>query len=160
MRRAESNRSMIDGREKLVSWSGCADPRAAARGARKRRLRRCAFATDREGLEAARQPGTDLIVLDAAAGGLTAPAARQMRCSHARIRGPDGTRPRDLADRRGPDERAAGLDLGADDAISRPWDAAELLARVRTQLRVLRAELRFGQDAVGGRRPADRTYGI
>jgi DNA-binding response OmpR family regulator len=32
-------------------------------------------------------------------------------------------------------ERARGLDLGADDAISAPWDAAELLARVRTLLR-------------------------
>jgi S1-C subfamily serine protease len=38
------------------------------------------------------------------------------------------------------DDRAAGLDLGADDAISRPWDAVELLARVRSQLRVLRAD--------------------
>ena len=37
-------------------------------------------------------------------------------------------------------ERAAGLDLGADDAISRPWDTSELLARVRAQLRVRRAD--------------------
>ena len=32
-------------------------------------------------------------------------------------------------------ERARALDLGADDVISSPWDAAELLARVRVQLR-------------------------
>jgi S1-C subfamily serine protease len=38
------------------------------------------------------------------------------------------------------EERAAALDLGADDALSRPWDPAELLARLRTQLRVRRAE--------------------
>ncbi len=36
-------------------------------------------------------------------------------------------------------ERARGLDLGADDVLSAQWDAAELLARVRVQLRVKRA---------------------
>jgi DNA-binding response OmpR family regulator/S1-C subfamily serine protease len=36
-------------------------------------------------------------------------------------------------------ERARGLDLGADDVLSARWDAAELLARVRVQLRVKRA---------------------
>jgi S1-C subfamily serine protease len=38
------------------------------------------------------------------------------------------------------EERAAALDLLADDAVSRPWDSLELLARVRAQLRVRRAE--------------------
>ncbi len=37
-------------------------------------------------------------------------------------------------------DRAAALDIGADDAVSRPWDLAELVARVRTQLRVRRQE--------------------
>ena len=32
-------------------------------------------------------------------------------------------------------ERARGLDLGADDVLSPPWEPAELLARVRVQLR-------------------------
>jgi len=32
-------------------------------------------------------------------------------------------------------ERARGLDLGADEVLTSPWDAAELLARVRVQLR-------------------------
>ena len=32
-------------------------------------------------------------------------------------------------------ERARGLELGADDVLSRPWEPAELLARVRMQLR-------------------------
>src|SRR5712692_3497422 len=32
-------------------------------------------------------------------------------------------------------ERARGLDLGADDVLTSPWEAAELLARVRVQLR-------------------------
>ena len=35
----------------------------------------------------------------------------------------------------GPAERARGLDLGADDVVSAPWDATELQARVRTLLR-------------------------
>ncbi|MFY9532395.1 MAG: response regulator [Candidatus Acidiferrales bacterium] len=35
-------------------------------------------------------------------------------------------------------ERAAALDLGADDVLSRPWERSELLARVRAQLRVKR----------------------
>jgi DNA-binding response OmpR family regulator/S1-C subfamily serine protease len=38
------------------------------------------------------------------------------------------------------EQRAAALDLGADDAISRPWDEGELLARIRAQLRVRRTE--------------------
>jgi DNA-binding response OmpR family regulator/S1-C subfamily serine protease len=36
-------------------------------------------------------------------------------------------------------ERSRGLDMGADDVISRPWDALELLARIRAQLRAKRA---------------------
>jgi DNA-binding response OmpR family regulator/S1-C subfamily serine protease len=36
-------------------------------------------------------------------------------------------------------ERALALDLGADDAMSRPFDSNELLARIRTQLRSKRA---------------------
>ncbi|HWZ98068.1 MAG TPA: trypsin-like peptidase domain-containing protein [Candidatus Dormibacteraeota bacterium] len=36
----------------------------------------------------------------------------------------------------GPAERARGLDLGADDALSAPWDTTELLARVRGLLRL------------------------
>ena len=36
-------------------------------------------------------------------------------------------------------ERSRGLDLGADDVLLRPWEPAELFARVRVQLRVKRA---------------------
>src|SRR5713101_7755710 len=32
-------------------------------------------------------------------------------------------------------ERARGLDLGADEVLSAPWEGAELLARIRVQLR-------------------------
>ena len=39
----------------------------------------------------------------------------------------------------GPAERARGLDLGADDVMTVPWDTTELLARVRTLLRMKHA---------------------
>ena len=39
----------------------------------------------------------------------------------------------------GAHKRVQGLDLGADDAVSRPWEQAELLARVRVQLRAAKA---------------------
>ena len=57
----------------------------------------------------------------------------------------------------GPAERARGLDLGADDVISEPWEATELLARARTLLRMKRAteELsRLAQIADQGREMA------
>ena len=44
-----------------------------------------------------------------------------------------------LLTRGGGVERARGLDLGADDVLSSPWEPAELLARVRVQLRDKRA---------------------
>jgi DNA-binding response OmpR family regulator len=98
-----------------------------------------AFATAREGLDALRQPGTDVILLRASLSDSDAPNARDIL---AAIRGSALTeriRVILLADS-GAKERAAGLDLGADDAVSRPWDDDELLARVRAQLRARRAE--------------------
>jgi DNA-binding response OmpR family regulator/S1-C subfamily serine protease len=98
-----------------------------------------AFSTAREGLEALQHGGADLLLLDTdllCAGTL---AARE---TLATIRGSALT----AAVRvivlvcSGADNRAVGLDLGADDAISRPWDATELLARTRVQLRALRAD--------------------
>jgi DNA-binding response OmpR family regulator/S1-C subfamily serine protease len=90
-----------------------------------------AFADGREALEAIRQSPPDILLLDA--------SARDVLAS---IRGSatnDAVRAIVLAGP-GAGERAAALDLGADDAISRPFDTAELLARVRAQLRVHRAE--------------------
>jgi len=40
-----------------------------------------------------------------------------------------------LTARDAPDDRVAGLDLGGDDYLTKPFDAAELLARVRALLR-------------------------
>jgi DNA-binding response OmpR family regulator/S1-C subfamily serine protease len=44
-----------------------------------------------------------------------------------------------LLTRGGAAERARGLDLGADEVLTSPWEAAELLARVRVQLRAKHA---------------------
>jgi DNA-binding response OmpR family regulator/S1-C subfamily serine protease len=98
-----------------------------------------AFPRSREGLDAMQHAGADLFLLDTdfcCTGTLSA------RETLAMIRGAART----AAIRvivlvgAGPDNRAAGLDLGADDAVSRPWDEAELLARARLQLRALRAD--------------------
>jgi DNA-binding response OmpR family regulator/S1-C subfamily serine protease len=97
------------------------------------------FGTVPEGLDALRQPGTDLLLLSTTPSGSNAPNARDML---AAVRGSAVTeriRVILLTDD-GTEERIAGLDLGADDSISRPWDTGELLARVRAQLRLRRAE--------------------
>jgi DNA-binding response OmpR family regulator len=49
----------------------------------------------------------------------------------------------------GPPERSRGLDLGADDVLSLPFDAHELLSRVRSQLRNkhVQDQLRVAEDS-------------
>ncbi len=47
----------------------------------------------------------------------------------------------------GPAERARGLDLGADDVMTVPWDTTELLARVRTLLRMKHAAESLARQA-------------
>jgi len=94
------------------------------------------FSSPQEGLEWLRNQGADLLLLDAAVGD---PEARELL---AAIRGSaitEGVRVI-LLTGAAPEERAAGLELGADDAISRPWNQGELLARVRAQFRARRAE--------------------
>jgi DNA-binding response OmpR family regulator len=90
-----------------------------------------AFADAREALDSIRQSPPDILLLDA--------AARDVLASIRGSAANDAVRAIVLA-APGAGERAAALDLGADDAISRPFDTAELLARVRAQLRVHRAE--------------------
>ncbi len=98
-----------------------------------------AFATVYEAVEATRHIGADLLLLDASPSAAGALGAHQ---AIAEIRGSSATEGVRVIVLVGPDamERAAALDLGADEAISRPWDSAELFARVRTQLRGRRAD--------------------
>jgi DNA-binding response OmpR family regulator/S1-C subfamily serine protease len=94
-----------------------------------------AFATSREALQAIRDRGADLLLL----GGSASDGAREVLTA---IRGSAATeRVRViLLVKSSAGARAAALDLGADDAVSEPWTAVELLARVRTQLRARRAD--------------------
>ena len=94
------------------------------------------FATTREGLDAIHQTGADLLLLDAA---MQEPGAAEVL---ATIRGSAKTAAIRvlLLVAGGSEQRASALDLGANDAISRPFDSRELLARVRARLRVQRAE--------------------
>jgi DNA-binding response OmpR family regulator/S1-C subfamily serine protease len=98
-----------------------------------------AFSTAHQGLDALQHVGAELLLLDTELCCTGTLSARELL---ATIRGAVLTstvRVIVLVDS-GSDNRAVGLDLGADDAVSRPWDAAELLARIRVQLRALRAE--------------------
>ena len=94
------------------------------------------LATTREGLDAIHQTGADLLLLDASlqdpgAGELLATMRGSARTESVRVL---------LLVAAGSEQRATALDLGADDAISRPCDSRELLARVRARLRMQRAE--------------------
>lgn len=88
-----------------------------------------------EALKWARERGMDILLLD--------PEFPGMLCTDllAEIRGATasaGIRVILLV-AGGAHERIQGLDLGADDAVSRPLEPAELLARVRVQLRAAKA---------------------
>ena len=97
------------------------------------------YATAHEALAAVRQVGADLLLLEA---GLSDAGALGAHEAIAEIRGSTATERVRVVVLVGPDakERTTALDLGSDDAISRPWDSAELVARVRTQLRARRAD--------------------
>jgi DNA-binding response OmpR family regulator/S1-C subfamily serine protease len=94
------------------------------------------FATFQEGLDAIHATGADLLLLDSRMPDLNA------REALATIRGSVATEALRVILLVGSsaEERAAAIDLGADDAISRPLESSELLARVRAQLRAQRAE--------------------
>jgi DNA-binding response OmpR family regulator len=95
-----------------------------------------AFATTREALDAIHQRGAEIVILDDR---LQEPSARE---TIAIIRGTVATEAIRILLIVGPsaDERADGLDLGANDAISRPYSVREVLAHVRARLRVQRVE--------------------
>src|SRR5271156_1837661 len=94
------------------------------------------FATTREGLDAIHQHGAAILILDSR---LENPSARE---TIAIIRGTATTEAMRvlLLVGNSSDERADALDLGANDAISRPFSVREVVAHVRARLRVQRIE--------------------
>src|ERR1700679_3142240 len=92
------------------------------------------FATTREGLDAIHQHGAAILILDDR---LQEPGARE---TMATIRGNAATEAMRIVLFVGPsaDERSDGLDMGANDAMSRPYSLREVLAHVRARLRVTR----------------------
>ncbi len=98
-----------------------------------------AFSEPHEALDALRDRGADVLLLNTRspqAGTLNAhESIATIRSSSAL----DGVRII-LLTGSSPEDRAAALDLGADDALSYPWDPAELLARIRVQLRARHAQ--------------------
>jgi DNA-binding response OmpR family regulator/S1-C subfamily serine protease len=94
------------------------------------------YPTVNEGLEAIHSTGADLLLLDSRLPDATA------REALATIRGSASTEAVRVIVLVGPgaEERAAAIDLGADDAISRPLETGELLARARSQFRTQRSE--------------------
>jgi DNA-binding response OmpR family regulator/S1-C subfamily serine protease len=95
-----------------------------------------AFATSHEVIEAVHQSSPDLVLLDAS---ILTQNAREILAAIRGSAASPGVRAILLVGPH-PDERSAALDLGADDAISRPWDPDELLSRVRAQLRAQAVE--------------------
>lgn len=106
-----------------------------------------AFAAAQEGLRAVRQLVPDLLLLSALSCAVPSVKTAENAALHvhdviAAVRGSAATQRVRVILLVGPaaEDRAAALDLRADDAISQPFDPAELLARVRAQIRAHRAE--------------------
>ncbi len=94
------------------------------------------FASLQEGLASLRNQGAGLLLLNV---GIRDPGTLETVAAIRSLMATDGVRIIFLTGA-GAEERAEGLEIGADDSISRPWHQGELLARVRAQFRARRAE--------------------
>jgi DNA-binding response OmpR family regulator len=98
-----------------------------------------------EGLAAARSGAFDLVVLD-----IMLPSLNGYRVCRALREGGDWTPVLMLTAKSGEFDEAEGLELGADDYLSKPFSMVVLIARVRALLR--RPPRRIDWPAVGGLR--------
>jgi DNA-binding response OmpR family regulator/S1-C subfamily serine protease len=101
-----------------------------------------AFATDAEALEAIHGGEVNLLLIDADARETPDLSGSKARDTIATIRGSAATEMVRVILLVGSTvhQRIEALNLGADDAISQPYDSGELLARVRTQVRAFREQ--------------------
>ncbi|MDO3410253.1 response regulator transcription factor [Saccharibacillus sp. CPCC 101409] len=109
-------------------------------------------ASGTEGLEIYRQGGWDLVLLDVMLPGLSGiEVLRRIRASDPR------TPVILLTARDSVEDKVAGLDLGASDYVTKPFRIEELLARVRSALRVRAALESAAPEAAG--EGSDETAG-
>ena len=119
---------------------------------------KCSMAgSQEEGFRLAQGGGIDVFLVEA--------EAADLQCCGALVgikTLPLASRPRLILLTGGtPADRAGGLDLGANDVLSAPWDPSELLARLRVQLRekreigVLEEQMRISEE---GREVANTAF--
>jgi len=119
---------------------------------------KCSMAgSQEEGFRLAQEGGIDVFLVEA--------EAADLLCCGALVgikTLPLASRPRLILLTGGtPGDRAGGLDLGANDVLSAPWDPSELLARLRVQLRekreigVLEEQMRISEE---GREVANTAF--
>lgn len=119
---------------------------------------KCSMAgSQEEGFRLAQEGGIDVLLVEA--------EAADLQCCGALVgikTLPIASRPRLILLTGGTSaDRAGGLDLGANDVLSAPWDPLELLARLRVQLRekreigVLEEQMRISEE---GREVANTAF--
>jgi DNA-binding response OmpR family regulator len=122
-----------------------------------------AFGGSVEALGVIHDAGANLLLIDARARNASDASGPPPRETIATIRGSAATEMVRviLLVGSGPEQRTEALNFGADDAISQPWDSSELLARVRTQLRMFRAHKQLRDEtriAVEGQQLAHTAF--
>ena len=107
------------------------------------------FRTAVEGLDTIHSSGANLLLMNAADRDASDSQGPHPRETIATIRGSAATEMVRVILLVGCEtkQRTEALNFGADDAISQPWDSSELLARVRTQLRMFRAQKQLRDQA-------------
>ena len=122
-----------------------------------------AFGNARDALDAIHHAGANLLLMNARSGNPPDAVGPHPRETIATIRGSAATEMVHvlLLVGSGSEQRAEALNFGADDAISQPYDTSELLARVRTQLRMFRAQKQLRDEmhiAIEGQQLAHTAF--
>ena len=122
-----------------------------------------AFGSAVEALDAIHNSGANLLLMNAHARNVSDADGPHPRETIATIRGSAATEMVRVILLVGSsnEERTEALNFGADDAISQPYDSSELLARVRNQLRMFRAQKQLRDEtriAVEGQQIAHTAF--